>query len=135
MSLYVDSSAFLKRSLAEADSAACDDILLGDPEWVTGRHTVVEVRRNLARGLGGPALSAARRHFERDFRRSYVVELDRRTCALAARLAEETGARTLDALHLAAAQRAGGPPRLVTYDVRLARAARALGWTVLGAPA
>lgn len=133
MSLYVDSSAFLKRYLEEPESAGCEEILLDDPEWVTGRHTLVEVRRNLSRALRGAALTAARRYFDRDFRRAYIVELDGHTCALAARLAEATGARTLDALHLAAAQRAGGSPRVLTYDVRLARAARSLGWTVLGA--
>jgi len=42
--------------------------------------------------------------------------------------------RTLDALHLAAVQRAGGPAvAYLTFDVRQAEAARALGLTVLGA--
>jgi predicted nucleic acid-binding protein len=41
--------------------------------------------------------------------------------------------RTLDALHLAAAERAGGGTLVfVTYDIRQAQAARSLGWPVLG---
>jgi predicted nucleic acid-binding protein len=42
--------------------------------------------------------------------------------------------RTLDALHLGAAERVGGAALpFVTFDRRLAAAARRLGWTVLGA--
>jgi uncharacterized protein len=42
--------------------------------------------------------------------------------------------KTLDALHLAAAQRVGGPElTFVTFDERQAEAARSLGWTVVGA--
>jgi predicted nucleic acid-binding protein len=53
---------------------------------------------------------------------------------MAAAIAELTGARTLDALHLAAAQRVGGPAvPFLTFDVRQARAARGLGLTVVGA--
>ena len=41
--------------------------------------------------------------------------------------------RTLDALHLAAAERAGGPElTFVTFDTRLAEAARAMGFPVAG---
>jgi predicted nucleic acid-binding protein len=43
-----------------------------------------------------------------------------------------TSARTLDALHLAAAQRLGGSSiGFVTFDLRQAQAARTLGMTVL----
>lgn len=40
----------------------------------------------------------------------------------------------MDALHLAAAERAGGRSMaIVTYDVRLGQAARSLGFAVIGA--
>jgi predicted nucleic acid-binding protein len=49
-------------------------------------------------------------------------------------LAEATGARTLDAIHLASAGRVAAPSmRLVTFDVRMAAVARTLGLTVVGA--
>jgi hypothetical protein len=55
-------------------------------------------------------------------------------CEIAADVAEATGARSLDALHLGALSRAGkGTLSLLTFDVRLAQAGRALGVTVLGA--
>jgi len=133
MSLYVDSSALLKRYVDEPDSPLAETLLLGDPEWVTARHTEIEVRRNLARLLTGPALAEAREHLQADLENMDVVELDATTCALAATAAELSGARTLDALHIAAAQRLGGLVTFLTFDVRQAQAARLLDLHVVGA--
>lgn len=48
-------------------------------------------------------------------------------------LADMTNTKTLDALHLAAAERAGGRAvPFLTFDLRQAVAARSLGFTVLG---
>lgn len=134
MSIYVDTSALLKTYFEEPDSDACEALLLSDPEWVTGRHTEIEVRRNLTRELDGRPLREARAQFRRDWDSMLVVELDQTTCNLAAEIAEVVGARTLDALHLGAAKRAGGGALpFVTYDLRQAQGARSLGLTVLGA--
>jgi predicted nucleic acid-binding protein len=133
VSLYVDSSALLKRYVDEADSDAADALLRSDPSLITARHTSVEVRRNLARVLSGRDLAEARADFARDLGTFAIIELDEQTCDAAAGLAEVTGVRTLDALHLAAAQRVGGPAvPFLTFDVRQAQAARSLGLTVVG---
>lgn len=133
MTLYVDASAFLKLYFDEPDSPRAEEILTADPEWLTARHTAVEIRRNLARELQGPALHAARRQFDRDWRAAAVVELTGEVCEAAAEIAEVTGARTLDALHLGAAKKAGGGALpFVTFDLRQAQVARSLGWIVLG---
>jgi predicted nucleic acid-binding protein len=101
---------------------------------MAARHTVVEVRRNLARLLGESDAAAARKAFAEDVHVFSIVELDEITCETAAAIAETTGVRTLDALHLAAAQRAGGAAvPFLTFDVRQAQAARTLGLTVVGA--
>jgi predicted nucleic acid-binding protein len=134
VSLYVDSSALLKRYVDEPDSELADSLLESDPTLVTARHTIVEVRRNLARLLDGRDLASARSALARDLEVLSVVELDEVTCEGAATVAEVTGVRTLDALHLAAAQRVGGPAvPFLTFDARQAQAARALGLTVVGA--
>lgn len=134
MALYVDTSALLKRYIEEHDSDVAEGHLLADPFWVTARHTAVEVRRNLARLLERDALSAARSAFDEDWARFNVVALDDATCDIAADLAEVTGLRTLDALHLAAATRVGRASlTMLTFDIRQAQAARALGMRVLGA--
>ncbi len=134
MSLYVDTSALLKRYVAEPDSDTCEHYLLADPVWLSGRHTLVEMRRNLSRLLEGAALADARKQFALDWQRLHVIELDEATCNIAADLAELTGARTLDALHLAAASRvSSGALTFLTFDIRQAQAARAAGLTVVGA--
>ncbi len=62
-----------------------------------------------------------------------VVEVDSVLAEAAGRIADLTGTRTLDALHLAALQRAGPAGiTLLTADLRQAQAARSLGWPVLG---
>jgi hypothetical protein len=54
-----------------------------------------------------------------------LIELDADTCEAASVIAEVTGVRTLDALHLAAAQRAGGSSLpLLAFDLRQAQALR-----------
>lgn len=132
MSTYVDSSALLKRYVEEADSAAADALLRADGELLTARHTIVEVRRNLARLLSGRDLAAARAAFDDDLRSFSVIELDETTCESAATIAETTAVRTLDALHLAAAQRVSAPGfGFLTFDLRQAQAARTLGLTVV----
>jgi predicted nucleic acid-binding protein len=132
VTLYADSSALLKRYIDEADSERAVELLASDDELVTGRHTVVEVRRNLARLLDPSLASAARSTFMEDLAAFSIVELDAATCELAATIAEQTGVRTLDALHLGAARRLGTSLTFVTFDVRQAQAARGLGFAVAG---
>jgi predicted nucleic acid-binding protein len=134
VSLYVDSSALLKRYVDEPDSDVADALLRSDSTLLTARHTVVEVRRSLARLLSERDAAEARSAFIRDLEALSLIELDANTCEMGAAIAELTGVRTLDALHLAAAQRAGGTAvPFLTFDLRQAQAARGLGFTVVGA--
>lgn len=134
MSVYVDASALLAIYLDEPETDAAERALRGR-DWVSGRHTLVEVRRNLARLLTGKELARGRARFARDWERTHTVDLGEAATELAAEAAERTGVRSLDALHLGAAAVAGAGEGLpiVTFDIRLADAARSLGWTVLGA--
>ena len=133
MTLYVDSSALIKRYIAEDDSEDAEAILLSDTEWVTGRHTFVEVLLAMHHRLGEPERRIATAAFERDWHRTFVVALDDVVGRRAVELGIVTGARSLDALHLAAAERAGGRSvPIVTFDVRLGHAGRSLGFAVIG---
>lgn len=132
MTLYADSSAILKRYVDESDSERAVEVLLSDPVLVTGRHAIVEVRRNLARLLTPLDAMAARASFAADLASFAIVELDAATCELAATIGEQAGVRTLDALHLGAARRLGVAITFLTFDVRQAQAARSLGMTVVG---
>ena len=133
MTTYVDSSAMLKRYVDEHDSAAAVEMMAADPVLVTSRLTEIEVRRNVSRLLRGDELDGVRRQLSIDLDAFALVALDATTCNDASRVAEETLCRSLDALHIGAALRAGRATTLLTFDVRQARAARSLGMSVLGA--
>lgn len=134
MSLYVDSSALLKRYVDEPDSDLAEELLASDPQLITARHTAVEIRRNLARLLDPSDLGPTAATAQEDLESFLIVELDAATCELAATISETTGVRTLDALHLGAAQRVGGSSLpFLTFDLRQAQAARSLGFPVVGA--
>lgn len=132
MTLYVDSSALLKRYIDEHDSEAAVNLMASDPVLVTSRLTEIEVRRNLTRLLDGPELTASRRQLAVDLDAFALVSLDATTCNEAARIAEQTLCRSLDSLHLAAAVRTGPSTTLLTFDVRQAQVARTLGLAVIG---
>ena len=132
MTLYVDTSALLKRYIAERDSDVADKLMATDPVLVTSRLTEVELRRNLTRLLEGDELLSARRQAQADLDAFALVNLDGVTCNDAARIAEQTLCRSLDALHVAAARRAGVSTTFLTFDVRQAQAARSVDLTVIG---
>ncbi|MBI4883872.1 MAG: type II toxin-antitoxin system VapC family toxin [Actinobacteria bacterium] len=134
MTTYVDSSALLKRYVAEPDSAVAERLILADPVLVSSWITVVELRRNLARLVEADALPGVRRQCLRDLDEFALVAVDEVVCNAAAAIGEQLGVRTLDAVHLACAQRLQIPGlTFVTFDLRQAQAARLLGFTVLGA--
>ena len=132
MTLYVDTSALLKRYVREHDSEVAIHLMSSDPVLVTSRLTEVELRRNLTRLLDGDDLLAARRRARADLDAFALVSLDDATCNEAARVAEQTLCRSLDALHIAAALRTGKSTTLLTFDIRQAQAARSLGLAVIG---
>jgi len=128
VTLYIESSAMLAVLMKEPTAADVRTVLDGDRLWLSARHTLVEVRRNIARSLEPDDASAARVEFAAYWGRTQVIELDADTGDLAADLAERTGVRTPDALHLAAAQRGGGSGIvMLTLDRRLWDAARSIG--------
>lgn len=134
MSLYVDTSALMKGYIDEADSDDSESILRTDSQWVTAQHTFVEGQSVLGRLLEGYDLADALDLFVANWNAMLVIDLDHETCRRAAELAVTLKVRALDALHLAAAHRAGAPGvPFVTFDFRLAQAARSLDWKVLGA--
>lgn len=128
MRLYLDSSALVKLVQREAESDALRRFLRRHREdhLVTSALARVEVVRAVLPG-GSAALAQARRQLSRlDQIRLGAELLDR-----AATLAPDVQLRSLDAIHLAAAQIVGADLRaVITYDSRMAQAARDLGLAV-----
>jgi uncharacterized protein len=134
MTTYVDSSALLKRYINEHDSDLADTLLASDPVLVTSWITLVEVRRNLARLADPKDVGDLRRQVEIDFESFALVTCTESTAKAAADIGEVLGVRSLEAIHLASAQRLQiADLRFVTFDLRQAQAARSLGFQVVGA--
>ena len=133
MTTYVDSSALLKRYVDEPESTTAERLLLSDPVLVTSWLTLVEVRRQLPQLLAGVALREAKQQFTIDLDAFAMVAIDEAVCRAAAQIGEQLVVQSSDAIHLASAQRLVVPGLpFITFDLRLAQAARSLGFTVLG---
>ena len=134
MTAYVDSSALLKRYVKEPDSEYATSLVDADEVLATSWLTVVEVRRSLSKLLKGSDLGRANQVAQEDMDKMALVLPDATTWLAAAEIGAALNVRSLDALHLACAQRLRIPAiRFVTFDIRQAIAARALGFSVVGA--
>lgn len=123
--VYLDSSALVKLVVMESESAALQRELRGEPARASCALARVEVVRAV-RPHGAVAVARARRLL----RRLDLVQLDEELLDAAAVL-DGGLMRTLDAIHLAAAQLLGDDlTNVITYDQRMTAAAKALGLTV-----
>jgi predicted nucleic acid-binding protein len=123
--VYLDASAIVKLVVSEAERGALRDFLVGNPQRITSLLAAVEVPRAVLRRAGHvpDGLASA-------FTGLILMEITRSVAARAAAL-QPAALRSLDAIHLASALELGEDlGAFVTYDARLAAAARALGMRV-----
>lgn len=121
---YVDASAMAKLVLEEPESPAMLRWYAESDQLISSRIGVIETRRATMRHVFDPA------QLEIVLASITVVEIDAAIAQRAARVGP-LGLRTLDAIHLATALAAGDLSAFVTYDDRLADAARMLGLPVV----
>ncbi len=126
---YLDTSAFLKLVVAEAESAALRRFLLRWPE----RSSTALLRTEAVRALRRSGYDARVGGARRLLRTMRLIRLDEPLLDRAGDL-DPRELRSLDAVHLAAALTVGSDLGiLVTYDERLGEAARERGLAV-GSP-
>lgn len=122
---YVDASALVKIIIAEPESIGMERWYLESDRVLTSRIGIVETRRAVSRRPHDLA------HLNHVLDRIEVIAIDQPIADHAAAIQPAT-IRTVDAIHLATALAL--QPDLnafVTYDERLADAARALGLPVV----
>lgn len=121
---YLDASAIVKLVVSELESPMLLHWYVEVERAVTSRIGIVETRRAIRRRPHDEARLAdvidALEVFELD------AEIDQRASAIAA-----LSLRTLDAIHVATALAIPGLGSFVTYDDRLAEAARTVGLPVV----
>jgi hypothetical protein len=126
--VYLDSSALLKLVLSERETPALSEALSRWPDWVSSVLLPIECRRIVLRAGNPPEVVAK---LEQELSRVTSIRLDEPVQKLAAAIGPPS-LRSLDAIHLASALSIGDyPEAFVTYDERLAEAARAAGLNVL----
>lgn len=126
--VYIDSSALLKLVLPEPERDALVNELSLRSDRVSSVLLAIECRRTCRRAGASRRVLA---RLEEELAAVTLVHLDRPVWKLAGTVGPRD-LRSLDAIHLATALSIGDyPEALVTYDDRLAAAARASGLTVL----
>jgi len=135
--IYLDSSCIVKLIIAEDESEALHALLVdeGTPSTFTSQLAVTEVKRALhAQGETELAASVAALpgHLQVPGQTILARPATGDMFSAAGDLLPGSALRSLDAVHLATARAAGAAlTAVVTYDTRMAAAARDVGLTVL----
>ena len=126
--VYVDSSALLKLVLSEPESPALEQALSRWPDRISSVLLPIECRRIVLRAGNPPGVVD---RLEKELSGVTLIRLEEAVQTLAGAIGPPR-LRALDAIHLASALSIGDyPEAFVTYDDRLADAARAVGLNVL----
>lgn len=132
MTLAVDPSALIARYVPGADRELVNETMAADPTWCASDLARTEVMLALHRIAGSEVLANELRAAARsDFDAFVLVPVDDRCIARATELGSQYGLRTVDAIHLAAADRMPRPIRYLTLDRHQIPAAAALGFDLV----
>lgn len=128
--LFLDTSALIKRYVAETGSDRVLALMADEREWSGSALALAETRVTLCHlGFDEATMSSMSDTLETDWDRFFVVPVDELCLAHAIEIGCAHRVRTLDAIHLAAAARLTGVS-FVTFDVRQREAALGLGLEV-----
>lgn len=130
--LALDTSALVKRYVAEEGSREVIDLMDADRVWAASALALIEAHVTICHlGFGRAVEQTLVRTLRADWERFFVVPVDERCLEQASEIGCTERVRTLDALHLAAANRMPGPVRFVTFDARQVEAGRSIGLDVV----
>jgi predicted nucleic acid-binding protein len=132
MTLAIDPSALIARYVPGPDRALVNHTMAAADRWCASDMARTEVMLALHRVAGAEVLAnelwAAARA---DLDAFVLVPVDERCIARATELGAAYGLRTVDAIHLAAADRLPGPVKYLTLDRHQIPAASALGFELV----
>jgi predicted nucleic acid-binding protein len=132
MSLFVDTSALVRRYLHDRHRPLVLDAMSAAAPWCASALARTEAQLVLHRASVSARQQRALWSALRDeWEAFWVVPLDERCTARAVELGATYGLRTVDAIHLAAADRLPRPVRYLTLERQQIPAADALGFEVV----
>ena len=132
--LFLDTSALVKRYVAEDGTDLVVTRMAEDSEWVVSAVARSEAEISLCRlGFAREEGSEPWARLRDDWARCLVVPVDPACLERAIEIGCKLDVRTLDAVHLAAADRLPRPLVVLTFDRRQADAARSMELVVEGA--
>jgi predicted nucleic acid-binding protein len=132
MTLALDSSALLARYVGGPTRAVVLDAMAADGDWCASALALTEVLALAERaGAFEVERDALRRAVRDDWERINVVPVDQACLDRAAELGRVHPVRTVDSIHLAAADRLPRPVTYCTFDSHQIPVALALGFSVV----
>ena len=136
MTLYVDTSALVRRYLRDRHSTVVVDAMSDGDAWCASSLVRTEAQLALHRASVSARQQAELwRELRDEWDAFWVVPMDDRCTARAVEIGATYGVRIVDAIHLAAADRLPRPVRYLTFERHQIPAADALGFEVLSAVA
>jgi len=132
MTLALDTTALLSRFLEGPTRNVVLDAMGTDSDWCASALALSEALMLVDRLGDDPARTDdLRRALRDDWERIHVVPVDQLCLDRAAELGRTQPVRTVDAIHLAAADRLPRPVTFVTFDPTQIPVALALGFEVI----
>jgi uncharacterized protein len=132
VTLYVDTSALVRRYLRDRHRPTVVEAMADDDAWCASALVRSETQLALHRASVSARQQAELwRGLRDEWEAFWVVPLDERCMARAVEIGATYGVRIVDAIHLAAADRLPSPVRYLTFDRHQIPAAAALGFEVL----
>jgi predicted nucleic acid-binding protein len=132
MTLFLDTTALLARYLEGPARPVVLAAMASDRVWCASSLALSESLMLVDRLGDDPARTdELRRALRDDWERTHVVPVDQRCLDRAAELGRTQPVRTVDAIHLAAADRLPRPLTFVTFDPGQIPVAMSLGFAVL----
>jgi predicted nucleic acid-binding protein len=132
MTLFLDTSALVRRYVAEPGRELVVEAMADDRTWVASSLARTEAMVALHQLSAGPRQQARLwSSFRDDWDAFAVVPVDDRCLGRAIELGSSFAMRIVDAIHLAAADRLPRPARYLTFDRHQIPAAAALGFEVI----
>ncbi len=132
MTLALDTTALLSRCLEGPTRNVVLDAMGTDSDWCASALALSEALMLVDRLGDDPARTDdLRRALRDDWERIHVVPVDQLCLDRAAELGRTQPVRTVDAIHLAAADRLPRPVTFVTFDPTQIPVALALGFEVI----